>query len=130
MKQAVTRVWSRYAVFTGRASRPEFWWWVLFVFILMALTRALDAWIVVPALGIIPGPGGSAQPLSALVSLVLLLPAIGVAVRRLHDSNRSGWWFLLVLIPVIGSLVLIYFYVQPSDKGRNGYGEPDPLPEE
>lgn len=128
MKHAVRRVWSKYAVFSGRASRPEFWWWWLFTALVLLVTQVLDAFIIMPLLGFDIGNTAAGQPLSALVSLVFLLPNIAVLVRRLHDTNRSGWWFFIALIPVVGVLVLIYFYVQPSDEGRNGFGEPDPLP--
>lgn len=130
MRQAITRVWSRYATFTGRASRPEFWWWALFTVIIFGLTQMVDDYVIAPAIGLERGSDGSARALSAIVALVLLLPGLAVAVRRLHDSNRRGWWVLIVLIPVLGSLILIYFYLQPSDDGRNGYGDPDPLPED
>ena len=127
MQNAVRRVLSRYATFSGRASRPEFWWWALFVFLLLAVASFLDRLIVLPALGLSASDPDAGQPLALITSLAVLLPNIAVAMRRLHDSNRTGWWLLIALVPILGALVLLYFYVQPSDAERNGYGEPDPL---
>lgn len=126
MKLAVRTVLSNYATFTGRASRPEFWWWVLAVFLLTAVTQIIDAFLIAPMLGFEGGAENEAQPLSLLVSLVLLLPGLAVAVRRLHDTGRAGWWLLLFLIPIVGVLVLIWFYTRPSD-GPNQWGSPNPL---
>ena len=55
-------------------------------------------------------------------SLVLLLPSLAVAVRRLHDIDRSGWWYLIIVIPIIGPLVLLYWYIQPGTDGSNQFG--------
>ena len=87
MKHAVRRVWSKYAVFSGRASRPEFWWWWLFTALVLLVTQVLDAFIIMPLLGFDIGNTAAGQPLSALVSLVFLLPNLAVLVRRL----RSCW---------------------------------------
>jgi len=64
--------------------------------------------------------------LSLIVSLGLLLPAVGASIRRMHDINRSGWWILVGLIPILGAIVLIYWFVQKGTAGPNQYGE-DPL---
>ncbi len=121
---AVRTALSKYATFTGRASRPEFWWWVLAVFLILIVTQLIDGAIIAPILGFSAFQPEGGQPLSVLVSLGLILPNIAVGVRRLHDTGRSGWWILIGLIPVIGTLVLIYFYVQPSEEGANDYGVP------
>ena len=128
MQHAVRRVFSKYATFSGRASRPEFWWWILAVTLILIVTQLIDAYAIAPALGIEPFGPDAGQPLSAIVSLGLILPQIAVSVRRLHDINKSGWWLLMALVPLVGALVLLYFYVQPSDAERNGFGDPDPLP--
>ncbi|RYH07284.1 DUF805 domain-containing protein [Tropicimonas sp. IMCC6043] len=98
----------KYVDFSGRARRSEYWWFVLFVFI---------GNIIFGIIGI--------DLLGALWSLALLLPGIAVGVRRLHDLDKSGWWLLIALIPLIGLLVLIYFFVQPGTRGANQYG-PEP----
>ena len=120
--QAVNSVLSNYSTFSGRATRPEFWWWVLFVFILMSVTRLVDSAIVAPLLGFERLDGAAGQPLSAIVSLAVLLPSLAVGARRLHDIGRTAWWLLLHFIPIIGSIMLLVFAVQPSEEGENQYG--------
>jgi hypothetical protein len=65
---------------------------------------------------------GAMQPLTFIAILALFLPNMALAVRRLHDTGRSGWWLLLMLIPLVGPLVLLYWYVQPSEEAPNQYG--------
>ncbi len=99
----------------GPRGRPEFWWWGLFVLLISAVTALVD--------GVIFGFGRDAsQPVSLVVTLGLILPSIAVGVRRLHDIDRSGWWCLLALIPIIGTLILIYFWIQPGSPGANPHG--------
>lgn len=113
-KTAVSTCFRKYATFDGRATRPEYWWFILFLFLVQATTNILDATLF--------GTGGiSGQPISVIVSLALILPVIAVGARRLHDIGRSAWWLLLLLLPVIGSLVLLYWYLQPSQDGSNIY---------
>ncbi|MDW3224660.1 MAG: DUF805 domain-containing protein [Paracoccaceae bacterium] len=127
MMLAVRAVLSKYITFSGRASRSEYWWWILAIFLLSALTQLIDALVIAPMLGIVPAAGDDAsQPLSLILSLAILLPTVAVGVRRLHDIGRSGWWLLLSLIPLIGFLVLLYFYTRPSDP-ENEWGPPNPL---
>lgn len=106
--EAVRAGLEKYAVFHGRSSRSEFWYWVLFVVLLSVATSIVDAIIGATILG-------------PLVSLALLLPGLAVSVRRLHDIGKSGWWVLVGFIPVLGLIYLIYLYVQPSD-GPNDHG--------
>lgn len=127
MKPAVKTVLSKYAIFSGRASRPEFWLWMLALFLLLCVTQLNDGLIIAPVMGFGLWAEEAGKPLSVVVLLALILPNIAVSVRRLHDTNRRGWWVLISLVPVIGALVLIYFYIQPSDEGRNGYGDPEPF---
>ncbi|MXU66357.1 DUF805 domain-containing protein [Oceanomicrobium pacificus] len=126
MQESVRHVLSNYATFSGRAPRPEFWWWVLFVFVLLLVTQAIDAFLIVPLLGIEPALEGEnpSRPLSMLVSLALIIPNLAVGVRRLHDTDKSGWWILIGLIPIIGFLVLLYFYAQKGTEGENRFGPP------
>lgn len=135
-KAAVRTCLGKYATFTGRAGRAEFWWFALFNLIARVIARMIDNILfggpfVVVQRGMGHGygyweaysPGGL---LSGIVVLVLILPQLAVGARRLHDSGRSGWWQLLVLIPLIGWLVLVYWVVQPS-AAPNRYGEgPEP----
>jgi uncharacterized membrane protein YhaH (DUF805 family) len=103
-------VLKKYAVFEGRAKRPEYWYFVLF-----------NA-IIAVVLAIIDGVLGTYPLFVGMYFLAVLLPALGVTIRRLHDTNRSGWWMLIALIPLVGSIVLLVFYVQDSTPGGNAYG--------
>lgn len=103
----------KYAVFTGRAQRKEYWMFVLFNFIIV--------WVLWILEGLAGGPG----VLPNLYNLAVLLPSLAVTVRRLHDIDRTGWWILIVLIPIIGFIVLLVFMVQDSQEGENEYG-PNP----
>ena len=109
-------VLKKYLVFTGRATRTEYWMFALFN-VIISIVLSIIGYVVV---------GGNGQSaLSSLYSLAVLLPSLGVSVRRLHDTNRSGWWLLISLVPIIGIIVLIVFLVQDSDPGDNRYG-PNP----
>lgn len=111
-------VFKKYAVFDGRARRKEYWLFTLFN-LLMSLTLAgLDV-----EMGLASRSGYGL--LSSLYSLVVFIPSLAVTVRRLHDTNRSGWWIFLSLIPCIGGIVLLVFLVEDSQPGDNQYG-PDP----
>ena len=109
----------KYADFSGRAPRSEYWWFILAQFLL-----GLVAGFVLGFIGGIMGMGTSLADIGSVVLMLgLFLPALGVAIRRLHDTGKSGWWYLLVFIPIIGWLVLLYWFVQPSTEGTNEYGE-------
>ncbi len=125
---AARSVLTNYSTFSGRASRSEFWWWVFLLMILLNITRLIDNVVIRPLLGFDVIQSINGQPLSLLVSLALLLPSIAVTARRLHDIGRSAWWLLIGLLPFIGTIMLLYFYVQPSD-GNNAYGTPSALGE-
>jgi uncharacterized membrane protein YhaH (DUF805 family) len=127
MQQAVRTVLGKYATFSGRAPRSEFWWWVLAIVLLQVALSLVDGFLIAPMLGQEPFAPEAAQPLSSIAGLALLLPSIAVSVRRLHDMDMSGWWYLLALIPLIGTLVLLYWYVQRGTVGANRFGE-DPTP--
>ena len=105
MIEAFKTAMSKYADFTGRANRPEFWWYVLAQFLLLL------------AIGLI------SDTLSNIASLALLVPSISVAVRRLHDTGRSGWWVLIALT-IIGIIPLIIWYATEGPKAPNEYGSP------
>ena len=105
----------KYALFDGRARRNEYWYFVLFNVIVAVGLAMVDA-IVRKLVGI--GPFGT------LYAIAVLVPSIAVSIRRLHDTDRSGWWLLLALIPFVG-LVLLVFLVEDSTASTNRYG-PNP----
>ena len=106
----------KYIDFNGRASRSEYWYFVLFYIIVCFVIGIIGGFISQTALG----------ALSVIVSLGLLLPSFGVVVRRLHDLDKRGWWIFINLIPILGGLVLLFFFVQRGTAGPNRFG-PDPL---
>ena len=117
----------RYVQFYGRAPRREFWYFILFSIIGRLLLSIIDGIVGLTfILGIDPqGTPVQVGILSMLFSLGLILPSIAIAIRRLHDIGKSGWWYLLAIIPfvnVIGIFVLIYFFITPSQQGDNRYG--------
>lgn len=106
----------KYAVFSGRAQRKEYWYFYLFSVLITLTLAILDIQI-----GTFDRAAG-AGVLSGLYSLAVLIPNLAVTVRRLHDTNRSGWWFLIVLVPFIGGIILLVFLVQDGTPGDNQYG--------
>lgn len=119
MKWFVEALTRNYATFDGRARRKEYWHFVLWYC------------IAIIALAIVDGITGTLDEnvglglLSALFAIATFIPAIAVAVRRLHDTNRRGWWVLIGLVPIVGHIVLIVFAVQDSQPGANRFG-PNP----
>lgn len=107
-------VFERYAVFEGRAGRAEYWWFFLANFLIGLVIQ------------ILAGVSDALVILSLIYSLALLIPGLAVAVRRLHDTNKSGWWILIALVPLVGIIVLIVFLATDGDPGANQYGNPDP----
>jgi uncharacterized membrane protein YhaH (DUF805 family) len=107
----------KYAVFSGRARRKEYWFFVLFNVIFSFVLGFIDG-----MMGNVHMESGMGL-LGGVYSLLLLIPGIAVSVRRLHDTNRTGWWVLLGLIPIIGALVLLIFMIQDSTPGENNYGQ-------
>ena len=109
-------VLKKYAVFSGRARRKEYWFFVLFNIIISIVLAVID------------GVTGSFSPeagmglLGGIYTLAVLIPGRAVSVRRLHDTERSGWWLLIALVPLIGAIVLLVFMVQDSKPGQNQYG--------
>ena len=113
---------NRYAKFDGRATRSEYWYFILFYFIVSFIVILLDIFVVNPMLGATPEQAQQGGLLQIILALALLIPSIAVGVRRLHDIGKSGWWILVGLVPIIGALILIYFYVLDSQAGENQYG--------
>ena len=116
--EAIQSGFRNYVGFSGRASRSEYWWWFLFAFLIGIAANIVDR-----SLG-----GGMAGVglLGGIVALALLLPNIAIGIRRLHDRDKSGWWLLLVLIPLIGAIIQIIWFIMRGTPGPNRFGE-DPV---
>jgi uncharacterized membrane protein YhaH (DUF805 family) len=110
----------KYAVFTGRARRSEYWYFVLFSCLIVIALASVGLYIA----KVTGGPPTLAQYLADFFSLLILVPSLAVSVRRLHDIGMNGWWVLLNFVP-LGGLVLLYFFCQDSQSGENAYG-PNP----
>lgn len=125
-QDAIKSGYQNYAIFSGRSTRSAFWWWTLFQVIASI------------AIGLIFGSGHMVRDgvtmnmnyegglVSNLWSLANLLPAIAVAVRRLHDIDKSGWWLFIVLIPLVGWIFLIVWYCTKGTLGANRFGPENP----
>ena len=112
--ESVSVCFKKYFVFEGRASRSEYWWFQL---------------IVAPAYIIFEITDSESSPVSFLflvITLLTLIPAISVVVRRLHDTNKSGFYLLLSFIPFIGGLIVLFFLIAEGTKGKNRFGA-DPI---
>lgn len=110
--EAVSTCFRSYATFKGRGNRPEFWYFMLFIMIAGIGTAIADVVLF----------GGEISPLNAIFSLGIILPELAAMVRRLHDTDRSGWWLLLILVPLAGFIALIVFWCQRGTPGRNRFG--------
>lgn len=111
-KEAVENaIMQNYCNFDGRASRSEYWWYVLFT-VLLSFVIGIAFWWSETMADIVSG----------VVGLALILPGLGVAVRRLHDIGKSGWWLLIGFIPLVGGIILIVLFCKDSDMVPNEYG--------
>lgn len=110
---AVKRVFSKYAEFSGRASRAEFWWFLLFLFVVAA------------ALGILSAVTGSSifSLIYGLIIIATFIPCLSVSWRRLHDTGRAGGWWFINLVPLVGNVIFIIFCAQPGENVANRFGE-------
>ena len=104
--------WKKYAVFDGRSGRQEYWYFVLFHFLVYVLLSIVA--------GIVGGRIGGG--LLSLYTVAVSIPGLTATVRRLHDTNRSGWWILISLVPFVGAIVLLVFLAQESHAVENQYG--------
>lgn len=102
--ESIKRCFAKYADFNGRARRPEYWWFCLFLFLLSVVTGVVS------------------EALNVIVGLATIIPSLAVGARRLHDTSRSGWWQLLWIIPVIGWIVVIVFLAQEGESTDNQFG--------
>jgi len=110
--QAVrTVLLSKYAMFDGRAARSEYWWFVLFTFLV---------YIVIIIIAQISETLGGI--LYVVFALGVVIPTIAVQVRRLHDTDRSGWWLLIALVPLVGGILLLVWYCTPGTPDENRFG--------
>lgn len=111
---AVRTCLQKFATFQGRAARSEFWFFALFQFLVLIAASIIDAVL------------GTSMIFYLIAGLALIVPSISVAVRRLHDTNRSGWWYWLALVPIVGVIVLLIWFCTKGSDGPNDFG-PNPL---
>jgi uncharacterized membrane protein YhaH (DUF805 family) len=124
--EAIKTCFSKYATFSGRARRSEFWWFYLFIAIISGIPSAYIYFQTYANADAESASIGILGILVGLLNLALVLPFIAVSVRRLHDRDSSGWWWWLSVLCGLGALILILaFYIQPTKPGPNKYG-PDP----
>jgi len=109
---SIRKGFTRFADFSGRTTRDEYWWFT---------TAVVLASVVLSLLQLATGFSVLTESLSWLFSLACLLPSLSISVRRLHDVNRSGWW-LLLLFTLVGLVLIAYWAVKDSDPGANDYG--------
>jgi len=107
----------KYVTFSGRARRMEFWMFALINFVVSILLELIDRLVI--------GTANDIGLLSAIYGLAVILPAVSVCVRRLHDIGKSGWWYWILFLPIIGLIVLLVFTCRNSQPGENRYG-PNP----
>ena len=119
---AISSFWSNYVIFRGRARRSEYWFAVLFLVLASLATSILDVALFSDQLGEILEDTGGLGVIGALWALAVFLPSLSLLIRRLHDTNRSGWWVLIGLIPLAGAIVLFVFALFDSDPGENRFG--------
>lgn len=112
---AVKSCFRKYGLFSGRARRSEFWCWILFFVLCSFTTSAIDA-----SAGLLTEDG--LGPVNMLATVALLVPTLAVTVRRLHDTGRSGWFYFLSLIPIVGTIALLVWTVSDSQGFTNAYG--------
>lgn len=108
--EAIKKGFKGYVVWNARSTRSEYWWWTLFAFIVAVVSSLIDS-------ALFGSEMGGFGLLGTITSLVLFLPGLSVFIRRLHDTDRTGWWFWIVFIPIVGFIVLLVFMLLPSKMG-------------
>lgn len=108
----------KFMQFSGRSRRKEYWSFALLMIAVYVVAGILDG-----ILGMGGMIGGLYGPLTLLAALFFIIPSFSVGIRRLHDTERSGWWLLIGLVPLIGGLVLLYFFIVEGTRGPNRYGD-------
>lgn len=131
LTQAIRTVFfKKYATFKGRAQRSEYWWWALAIFLIGTAAQVIDIAFLASEVRTTTGPGSFSVehngPLASVLTLATIVPNLAVMVRRLHDSDKSGWWFLIAFVPLVGTLYFLYLLIRRGTDGPNRYG-PDPL---
>lgn len=106
IQRSVKTCLNKYADFNGRAARPEFWWFVLFWIVVLAVTGLISRYIY------------------GIAVLALVIPGLAAGARRLHDTGKSGWLQLIGVIPFVGTLIVIYLMAQPGEPAANRFGNP------
>ena len=118
---ALKAFWSNYRNFKGRARRSEYWFIQLFLIVTNLGAAVIDLALMDGDVDrFIANGGGGIVGLIWIIATIV--PALAVLIRRLHDTNRSGWWALIGFVPVIGTIVILVFTVSDSDQGENRYG--------
>jgi len=132
--ESISTCFAKYATFSGRALRSEFWWYVLFILAAQIVLGVVDSMVfeskeVMAVSGLSNVQEGMSfsfsyqpQPITSIFLLATFLPSLAVGARRLHDTGRSGWWQLIVIIPLIGLIILIVFWASQGVEGDNTYG--------
>lgn len=128
--ESINTCFNKYVTFSGRAIRSEFWWFVLFIIIGGVVAGLIDSMIFEPKIVVqsMSADGFNfsmlwrPEPITSIFSLVTFLPGISVTVRRLHDGNKSGWFYWIVLIPLIGWIMLIVWTASDGTDGENDFG--------
>ncbi|BCW68999.1 DUF805 domain-containing protein [Arthrobacter sp. NicSoilB8] len=124
-------VFKKYATFSGRASRSEYWWWALVSGLVSLVLNACT--LVAGSAGATLRPDGTSVPgpgyvvgliLSVIISLAIIVPSLALSVRRLHDTNMSGWMYLLILIPLVGPIVIIILMATGSKPEGQRFDQP------
>lgn len=114
--QAVSNGFRHYADFSGRASRGEFWYWALFSFLVSTGVNLIDFMSY-------QSHHLSGASLPNLITLLLVLPGLAVNVRRLHDLDKSGWWYFIILVPLVGFILLLVWSATRGTAGTNRFGQ-------
>ena len=109
---AVKTCFSKYATFTGRAARSEYWFFALFYIIVSVIAVSIDLLVLQSTVTIV----------YYIVAVCLLLPTLAVTVRRLHDTDRSGWWVLIAFVPLVGPILLLVWYCTRGTDQANRFG--------
>jgi uncharacterized membrane protein YhaH (DUF805 family) len=123
---AVRICFKKYVTFSGRARRAEYWYWSLAIFLCSFLLHFIGESAIFPKTSEVGGNKESTDMLATVVYLIIILPSVACASRRLHDINKSGWWQLIGIIPLIGPGFMIFWGMKKGDIGPNRFG-PDPL---